>query len=218
MTRRGVALLVAVVLALGGGAAIAWAVTHQESAPQPSAAARGTSPPSASSTGGDAEPGGPSPRGPILAASKPVRIEIPAIGVASPVQPIGRAPDGSLAAPSPGPHYDEAAWFSDSPTPGELGPSIIEGHVDSTSGPSVFFRLGDLRPGDSITVTRADRSELVFVVDGVQRYPKDEFPTTTVYGNTENAALRLITCGGEFDRASGHYESNVVAYAHLKHA
>ncbi|MBU1865339.1 MAG: sortase, partial [Actinobacteria bacterium] len=115
-----------------------------------------------------------------------------------------------------GPHYDEAAWFKYSPAPGSVGAAVILGHVDSaTGGRSVFFNLGVLRPGDEILVTRADGSVAVFTVDGVRRYPKDEFPSLTVYGDTTHPALRLITCGGEFDRADGHYRDNIVVFASL---
>lgn len=104
------------------------------------------------------------------------------------------------------------------PTPRSkpLGPSVIEGHVDSASGgASVFFRIGALVPGTKIRVARADGSSAVFAVDAVRRYPKDDFPTALVYGNTDHAALRLITCGGTFDRRTGHYRSNVVVFARL---
>jgi len=93
---------------------------------------------------------------------------------------------------------------------------VLLGHVDSAKGgPSVFFRLGGLRTGDRVMVTRADRSTVVFVVDSVARYPKSEFPTALVYGNTTSPALRLITCGGTFDRRTGHYKDNIVVLASL---
>ena len=85
----------------------------------------------------------------------------------------------------------------------------------AAAGPSVFFRLGALVPGDTVLVTRADRATAVFTVNAVRRYPKDAFPTAVVYANTDHAALRLITCGGAFDRASGHYRDDVVVFAHL---
>lgn len=143
-------------------------------------------------------------------------IEIPAIGVHSRLQYLGLARDGTLEVPAPGPLYDQAAWYKYSPTPGSLGPAIISGHVDSIKdGPSVFFKLGDLRPGDDVMVTRADGVVANFTVDGVRAYPKDRFPTQLVYGNTDHAALRLLTCSGPFDRVSGHYVDNVVVFASL---
>jgi sortase (surface protein transpeptidase) len=113
-----------------------------------------------------------------------------------------------------GPRYDEAAWYDGSAAPGAVGTAVILGHVDSVEdGPSVFYDLGRLRPGDEISVSRADGSVARFTVDGVRRYPKDEFPSLVVYGDTDYPALRLITCGGEFDQSTGHYEDNVVVFA-----
>lgn len=149
-------------------------------------------------------------------AAAPLTLAIPAIDVRSPLQHLGLNADGSLETPAPGPHYDEAGWYRYSPTPGSLGPSIIVGHLDSAAnGPSVFFRLAALRPDDTILITRADGSLAVFAVDEVRRYPKDRFPTRLVYGDTDHAALRLITCGGAFDRVNGHYRDNVVVLAFL---
>lgn len=132
------------------------------------------------------------------------------------MRPIGLADDGTLAVPQPGPHEDQAAWFLNSPTPGQPGPSIIEGHVDTTSGPSIFFDLGKLRPGNRIKVTRRDGIVAVFTVDAVRDYPKSAFPTTTVYGakDLSRPQLRLITCS-DFDAASGHHTGNAVIFAHL---
>ncbi|MEO7126970.1 MAG: sortase, partial [Nakamurella sp.] len=101
-------------------------------------------------------------------------------------------------------------------TPGSLGPSIILGHIDSRKyGPGIFYHLGNLRPGDTIDVTRKDQTVAVFRVDGVRTYSKDAFPTLEVYGNIDHAGLRLITCGGTFDPSKHSYESNIVAYATL---
>ncbi|MDQ6658842.1 MAG: class F sortase [Actinomycetota bacterium] len=151
-----------------------------------------------------------------MPASRPARLRIPAIGVDSPVQALGLNADDTLQVPAPGPHYNEAAWYDGSPTPGQLGASVLEGHVDSAAnGPSVFFKLGALKPGDPIYVTRRDGTTAVFTVNAVRRYPKNAFPTNTVYGAVDHAALRLITCGGTFDRNSGHYVDNIVVFAHL---
>ena len=109
-----------------------------------------------------------------------------------------------------------AGWYRYSPMPGQLGPAVLLGHVDSAQyGPGVFFKLGALRPGDTVNVTRADHTIAVFRVDRVVSYSKDHFPTLEVYGNTDHAALRLITCGGRFNLSSHGYESNIVAYASL---
>ena len=104
-------------------------------------------------------------------------------------------------------------WYLHSPAPGDPGPAVLAAHVDYGGRPGVFARLGDLRPGAPITVRRADGTEVAFVVDRVERYPKAAFPTDAVYGDTPGPELRLITCGGAFDDASGHYVDNVVAYA-----
>ena len=118
--------------------------------------------------------------------------------------------------PQPGPHYDEPGWFTGSRTPGELGSAVILGHVDSAAdGPSVFFRLGGLRPGDRVYVTRSDHTVAIFAINAVREYQKSQFPEATVFGATDHAALRLVTCGGSFDRATGSYLSNIVVFAHL---
>jgi sortase (surface protein transpeptidase) len=143
-------------------------------------------------------------------------LAIPAISVRSPLLSLGKNPDGSLQVPQPGPHYNEAAWYNGLRTPGELGPAIILGHIDSAAeGPSVFFRLGALHIGDRIYVTRADGKVAVFAVNAVRSYPKVSFPNDLVYAATPDASLRLITCGGDFDRSTGSYLSNVVVFAHL---
>jgi sortase (surface protein transpeptidase) len=152
----------------------------------------------------------------VLPPSEPVALDIPAIAVHSTLQYLGLTPNGELEVPAPGPHYNEAAWYKHSPTPGSLGPAIISGHIDSArDGPSVFFRLGDLRPGDAVMVTRADGLIAEFRVDQVRLHSKDEFPTQLVYGDTDHAALRLLTCGGPFDRATGHYVDNVIVFGSL---
>jgi LPXTG-site transpeptidase (sortase) family protein len=116
--------------------------------------------------------------------------------------------------PQPGPDYDKAAWFDGSPRPGDVGPAVIEGHVDSAkNGPSVFYSLGEIAAGDRIDVARADGTTVTFQVDEVRVVPKDDFPTLEVYGNTDGPELRLITCGGPFDSSAGHYEDNVVVFA-----
>ena len=219
--RRNLLVTVAAgVLAVTGAAVIAMAVAAQSHAPQPPPAAAGSVGPSAVPT---ATPGTPSssPRGtkvvgPVLSSSKPVAIDIPAIGVHSSMQFVGLTAQHTLQVPAPGPHYNEAAWYKYSSTPGSLGPAVIVGHVDSAAqGPSVFFNLGDLRQGDKVIVSRADGLVAVFRVDGVRRYPKNQFPTKLVYGKTDHAALRLITCGGPFDFATGHYTDNIVVFASL---
>jgi LPXTG-site transpeptidase (sortase) family protein len=142
----------------------------------------------------------------------PVELTIPVLGVRAPMVHLGLEQDGSLQVPS---SVTVAGWYTGSPRPGAVGSSVIAGHVDSLSGPGVFYRLGTLRPGDRVSVSRADGTMAVFSVTKVLTYAKDEFPTADVYGPSPDPELRLITCGGTFDPATGHYLSNVVAYAAL---
>ncbi len=203
-----------------GVTAIVVALTRQDQAPQPPPSAAGSIGPATASAEIPKARRSPSTVptvvGPVLPPSDPVAIDINAIGVHSLLQYLGLTPQHTLQVPAPGPHYNEAAWYKYSSTPGSLGPAVILGHVDSAAqGPSVFFDLGNLRPDDKVLVTRADGVVAVFNVDGVRRYPKDQFPTRLVYGSTDHAALRLITCGGPFDYATGHYLDNVVVFASL---
>lgn len=155
----------------------------------------------------------PAPEWPVRAL--PLRLRVPAADVDSELVHLGLNQDGTLAVPT-GADYDKAAWYDGSPTPGSLGPSVLEGHVDSAAnGPSVFYRLAEVKPGDVIEVDAVDSTTARFEVTRVEAYPKDEFPTAEVYGNTERPELRLITCGGDFDAASGHYRDNTVVYAAL---
>ena len=146
-----------------------------------------------------------------LAKSVPVRLQIGAIGVDSTLMDLGLQKDGTMEVPPSG---FPAGWYTGAPTPGEMGPAIIAGHID-WNGPGVFLNLHQLKVGDRITVTRKDGSQPVFRVTLVEKYLKDEFPTTLVYGNLDHAALRLITCGGSFNNQTGHYEDNIVAFADL---
>ena len=198
--RARLAGVAGVVFLLAGVIAIGVAVVSQVHAPQPSAAAAG-------STGGG--------YGPSLARSLPVSVEIPAIGVNASLLYLGLNPDGTVEVPSVTSGADEAAWYKYSATPGQIGSSVIEGHVDSQKGPAVFFRLGALHRGDTIDVTLADGITAVFRVTGVREYSKSRFPAKAIYGTTDFAALRLITCGGAFDYATGHYLSSTVVFASL---
>lgn len=163
---------------------------------------------------GPAKAASPNVTAPVLSSSEPLTIAIPAIGVRSKIQRLGLTAQGTLEVPAPGPHYDEVGWYKHSPTPGAFGPSVVAGHADSAAGPSVFFRLAEVRAGDTVRVTRADGSVAIFEVDSVRNFRKARFPTRLVYGNTDHAALRLITCGGPLDDR-GHYRDNVVVLASL---
>ena len=128
---------------------------------------------------------------------------------------VGKAPNGTLAVPS-GPDLNKAAWYENSVTPGQDGPSVIEGHIDSVFGPSIFFKLGALRPGDEVSVTRRDSAVATFTVNAVRSYASHgQFPTSVVYGgDLAQPTLRLITCSN-FDESTGHYVGNTVVFAHL---
>jgi sortase (surface protein transpeptidase) len=147
------------------------------------------------------------------ATSVPVRIAIPRIHVASPLAQLGRASDGTVEVPS---RWEVAGWYALGPRPGDPGSAVILGHVDSTRGPAVFYRLRELRPGDEIDITRADRSSVRFVVERTAQYPKTRFPTEEVYYPTLAPALRLVTCGGQFDFTTGHYRSNIIVFATIR--
>lgn len=194
-----VAAVLSVGLGLAGASMIGYAVANQYVAPQPSSAFVDTQ----------------DLRTAALRAARPTTIKISAIKVFSPVSSVGLNPDHTIEIPHPGPLYDQPAWYRYSPTPGERGPSVIVGHVDSAKGPSVFFSLGALQPGHRIEITRADGTTAVFAVDYVASFPKDSFPTRAVYGDIDYSALRLITCGGSFDKATDNYRNNIVVFAHL---
>ncbi|MGH3280586.1 MAG: class F sortase [Trebonia sp.] len=203
--RMRLARFAGVCLSLGGAAAICVAVLAQQHAPAPAASAAGAIGPAKT-------------HGPVLHQSPPVSLAIPAIGVKSKLLHLGRNKDGSMQVPNLSTSADKAAWYKYSVTPGQIGTSVIEGHVDSYRGPAVFFRLGALKPGDHIDVTLADGITAVFHVTGVREYVKIKFPASTIYDPSESAALRVITCGGDFDAATGHYLSSVVVYASLASA
>jgi hypothetical protein len=145
-----------------------------------------------------------------------VTVAIPAIGVHTKLINLGLGPGNTLQVPPLTPAgVQEAGWYDRGPTPGQVGPAVIAGHIDSYAGPGVFFRLGALRPGDQISVTRADGTVAVFRVAAVDEYRKSGFPTSEVYGPVSYTGLRLITCGGQFDYQTRHYLSNTVIYAVL---
>jgi Sortase domain len=142
----------------------------------------------------------------------PVMLTIPAIGVRTKLVDLGLNSNGTLQVPA---STAVAGWYSGSPAPGAVGAAVIAGHVDSRAGLGIFFWLRALRPGDRVYIGRSDGTMVVFTVTSVQMYAKDQFPTASVYGPVPDAELRLITCGGTFDRSLGSYLSNVVVFARL---
>lgn len=190
--------------------------------PAPGAAPAALPAPAPAPTAGQDTPAAPSasaashpaPSGPVLPASAPVRLQVPAIGVDTPLIALGRQPNGEVAVP-PGVPGSPAGWYTGSVTPGTTGSAVILGHVNAIGTPmGVFYRLHQLASGDQVTVTRADHTAAVFAVDRVQTYQKADFPTVEVYRNADRPELRLITCGG-YDPAKGEYLDNAVVYAHL---
>jgi sortase (surface protein transpeptidase) len=198
--------LALIMVAGGGGAALALArpartpTATDRAVPGPARMSMLASGPPAVSGGG-------------LAPATPVRIEIPSIAVSASVDPVGLNPDGSLQVPK---DFGRAGYYTGRPTPGEIGAAVINGHVDSTLRPAVFFRLRELRGGDEVVITRADGTRPIFVVDRLEEHRKDTFPTAEVYGPVPEATLRLITCAGTFDRRARHYRDNLIVFAHLK--
>ncbi|GIG90112.1 class F sortase [Plantactinospora endophytica] len=156
--------------------------------------------------GCSAAPAGASVRSP---AGPPTRVRIPRIRVDATLTRLRLDRSGRLGTPT---DFAEAGWYAAGTAPGDVGPAVIAGHLDSTTGPAVFARLAELRPGDRIEVRRGDRW-LRFRVTGTSRHAKAEFPTAAVYGPTPGPELRLITCGGTFDRPTRHYRDNVVVFA-----
>lgn len=153
--------------------------------------------------------------GPLMRTSPPTRISIPALKITEPVIGLGQRADGTMQVPD---DARSVGWYTKAPTPGALGPAILAGHVDYHGRPGTFAHLARLKPGATVGIDRADGSTAMFAVTKVERHPKNEFPTDAVYGAIEHAGLRLITCGGDFDRTTGHYEDNIVVYATLSTA
>jgi hypothetical protein len=168
--------------------------------------------------------GGPAAVPPVIAADSftaertypavapPVRLRIPALHVDSRLDLLDVQDDGTIAVPG---RSDVAGWYRHGPRPGQPGPAVILGHVDSRTGPGVFVDLHTVRRGTEVRVDRADGSTVTFRVTAVSRVPKERFPTDLVYAPTLDPALRLVTCGGTFDRSRRSYRDNVIVFADL---
>ncbi|RNI25138.1 class F sortase [Flexivirga caeni] len=218
----GMLTIAAIVLVVIGLRGQVHAATPPVSAAHPSAEGNLPAPsssnsaPSRQTTSRATTPATPPTVGPVLRRSVPKTLSIPAIGINDArLAAFGTDSQGAIAVPPATPGVPPG-WYTGSPTPGQLGPSVLVGHTDEQKdAQSVFFRLGQLRPGDLVRVTLADRIVATFRVDSLEEYPKASFPTAHVYGNINHAGLRLISCIGKFDRATGHYLDNIVVYAHL---
>ena len=153
------------------------------------------------------------PNGPVLTEALPTKLSIPKLEIETTFEEsLGLAIDGSIEVPE---SYDQVGWYEHGPTPGEYGPAVILGHVDSVSGPGVFFPLGQLEAGDDIFIDRSDGSVAKFKVEKIERYEQIAFPTAKVYGDIDHAGLRLITCSGTFKKGEQRYTHNLVVYAKL---
>ncbi len=180
-------------------------------APQPLPPAPAAPVPTAAPPAGQQPAPGPVVAAGVLPRARPVAVQITRIGVDAGLVDLALNADRSMQVPD----FGSAGWYVHAPTPGELGPAIVAAHVSSRAGPDVFARLHELVAGDEVRVRREDGRTAVFRVDGLERIPKASFPTERVYGDIGHAGLRLITCGGSFDRSSGHFRDNVIVYASL---
>ena len=177
------------------------------SATSPSTASR---PDATSGPAGSAIPGPAAAAATVAAGLRPVRVQIPAIGVDSSLVDLGIGANRAIEVPT---DPSRVGWLTTTPAPGQQGPAVLAGHVDSRTGPAVFFHLKQLKVGDAISVTRGDGRTVSFTVDGVQTYAKTAFPTGETYGPVPGPALRLITCGGSYLKTAGGYQDNVVVFA-----
>lgn len=161
-----------------------------------------------------APPGTAAPSSPPagLARSEPTEIVIPRIATRSTLIPLGLNPDHTIEVP-PVSTPRQAGWYTGGPSPGEVGPAVVLGHVDGNEQEGIFYRLKELTVGDEVSVSRKDGSTVRFVVSKVDQVGKDVFPSDAVYGDTAGPELRLITCGGSFDRAAHSYRDNIIVYA-----
>lgn len=141
---------------------------------------------------------------------EPTAVSIPAIDVEGTLIDLGIAADGKMEVPV---DFDEIGWFTGGGKPGGRGPTVIAAHVDGLAGPAAFFRLDELAQGDVVSVTDAEGGVTSYEVTEVVTVEKAEFPTARVFGAVPGDELRLITCGGYFDRDIGHYDKNVVVFA-----
>lgn len=218
--RRRLLASAAAALLAAAGVMLFLGFSSQKHAPQPPASAAlpvsaGPALPSSSPSAPPSAPASapPSTAAPAKPAATPTAISIPAIGVHHSLMQLGLNSDGTLQVP-PLTEPGIPGWYRSSPTPGQVGPAVIVGHIDGTTGAEgVFYNLGALRPGDTVQVTRSDNTVAVFRIDSVDKYAKSSFPTLTVYGNTTNPQLRLITCAGPFENQ--HYQDDIVVYATL---
>jgi LPXTG-site transpeptidase (sortase) family protein len=203
-------VVAAVVMALTGCAAPGAVAPTASSTPGAGASASPTAAPSATGTAPPAVGGVDSADGGVGEGVAPAAVSVPAIGLDAPLIDLGIADDGAMEVPV---DADDVGWFTGGGKPGGRGPTVIAAHVDSASGPAVFARLDELVVGDRVDVTTVDGDAVSYSVTEVVDVPKAEFPTARVFGAQPTDQLRLITCGGVFDRDSGHYDQNRIVFA-----
>jgi sortase (surface protein transpeptidase) len=209
MRRRG--LWLATLFAVGALGAASCGGSVEPSSPD-AGAVTAKPPTQAASAGSSQQAGDVQPSRPGEIVDPPRWLRIPSIDVNAPVIDLGLNSDRTLEVPK---DFSDTGWWSGGAAPGEPGPAVIVGHVDSYSGPAVFYKLGDLNPGDEIDVGDDHGDTVRFVVDRLEERPKDAFPTDEVYGDTSAPELRLITCSGQFDQSTGHYLDNTIVFASL---
>lgn len=198
------AVVAAVVLALTGCASPGVVASTAAATPGAGAGASPTAAPSATATAP------PAVDEVVGAGVAPAAVSVPAIGLDAPLIDLGIADDGAMEVPV---DADDVGWFTGGGRPGGRGPTVIAAHVDSASGPAAFARLDELVTGDRVDVTTVEGGVVGYVVTEVLDVPKAEFPTGRVFGAQPTDQLRLITCGGVFDRSSGHYDQNRIVFA-----
>lgn len=214
---RAAALVLTLLLAMGGGAALAMRVAadrHEQRALAAAAQVRERARTAAEirrERGGTAAFQAPVQRAAERTTrAQPTRVLIPSIGVDSVLERLHRDDRGVLGAP----HYaDQAGWWSEGVLPGHVGAAVIVGHLDTIQGDAVFVDLRRLRPGDRILVAMSDGSKVAYRVDRSHVARKALFPSRDVYGATPDAQLRLITCSEPFDPVAHSYTDNLVVFA-----
>ncbi|MFZ7088227.1 class F sortase [Curtobacterium sp. RRHDQ10] len=220
LPRWGWATVVGAVVVIGGGVGVSAAVAGSDAGSSPDASstrsATSTPRPSSSPLGNNAAAGPLDPTAnktsTTAADATPVSVHIPAIKVDATLEDLHKDPNGALEPPT---QWNDAGWYSDGVVPGHVGPAVIAGHVDSLTSAAIFYDLDELAPGDQVMVSMSDGTTLTFTVRGSQQAAKNAFPTSSVYGTTPTPELRLITCGGTFDKTAGHYTDNLIVFADL---
>jgi sortase (surface protein transpeptidase) len=222
LPKWGWVTIAAAIVVVGGGAGVTAAVGIGREAPLASATQRASATPSSSPSSSSAAGGNNAAAGPqdptanktssTAADAVPVSVHIPSIHVDANLEDLHKDAAGALEPPT---EWNDAGWYSDGVVPGHVGPAVIAGHVDSLTSAAIFYDLDELAAGDQVSVSMSDGTTLTFTVRSSQQAAKNAFPTSNVYGTTPTPELRLITCGGTFDKTAGHYTDNLIVFADL---